>query len=530
MDCYTRDHVEVDFMLRYNFDMTIRQAFYLILAAVVFFLSYIFIFRSTENVDFSVLTPERGTVIEEVIANGNVEAATELDLAFERGGRIVSMPYQVGDFVSSGARITALGNTDLEASLARWLATESSERAKLNELQEGARPEEIRIQEAKVENARASEDEKLENLIDEAKKSFTESDNAIHNLVDQFFQNPRSNTPQLDFIISDAGLLEDIERGRVEIERRLTDWREVDQNFENGSFSNENASYVLEQLGEIQDFLELTGLAVNSLSASTAHSQDTIDGWRANVSTGRKNVDLSRSSVISARASYTNAQLSVVLAEEELNLLLAGTRTEIIDTQIALLNSASAEVAVARAEIEKTVLRAPFSGTIVEIYSEKGEIVSQNDPVVKFISNDAYEIVLDVPEIDIAQLKLGDKAIFTFDALGREEEEFAGSVITINPSARIVEGVSTYETRLRLDDQDQRIRPGMTTDVRIETRRSEDTLFLPLRSVISRDEGTYVQILEGDNVVDRLVVTGLRDANGNIEILDGVTESDLIVD
>lgn len=510
--------------------MTIKQALYLIVIAIVCIGGYVFIFRGESVTGPTSIYPQRGSVVEEVIVSGNVEAGTELDLAFERSGRIDRLRYSIGDKIGRNDVIATLANADLEAVLARRKAAESSERAKLNELVQGTRPEEIRVQEIRLENNMAAEAEELEGLVDEIKTALTKSDNAIYNLVDQLFLNPRTQNAELVFIFGNQSLKGQIEQGRVSVGRALDDWRTFDESFSRTTFTDDNSVYVLSQLEIIQDFLKIVGQAVNSLSASGDNSQTKIDGWRLDVSTARTNVDSARSGVISTRTKYNNARLSSALAQEELNLLLAGAREETIAAQQASLESATAEVSAAEAEIDKTILRAPFSGTIIEIHHEEGEIVSGNTPVVTFINNEDYEVILEIPEIDVSQIAKGNTAILTFDALGREEENFSGRVISINPSARIVEGVPTYETRIHLDKQDDRIRPGMTVDVRIETRRSENTLFLPLRAVINRDEGTFVQIIKGEQVVDQKVITGLRDANGNIEILNGISEEDLILD
>src|SRR3989344_792543 len=152
------------------------------------------------------LTVGRGAIAEEVIVTGKVKPATDVDLAFERGGKIARTYVKIGDRVNASQTLAELDRADLLADLAEAEANVDAELAKLAETERGARPEEIAIQEVKVRNAEISVGDGLQNLIDKLKDAYTKSDDAVRNKADQLFNNPRSANPTLNITAGDPNL------------------------------------------------------------------------------------------------------------------------------------------------------------------------------------------------------------------------------------------------------------------------------------------------------------------------------------
>src|SRR3989344_480167 len=156
------------------------------------------------------------TQIETVTVTGKVKPSESVNLGFDRGGRITRVPAKVGDRVLPGQKLVEIYNADLMSELQEAEAGLKSEEAELEELKKGTRLEDIKISEAKFEDARQS-------VFDYIQDSYTKADDAIHNKVDQFFSNPRSPNPQLNF--STFSQLEaDLESGRIAVENRFKTW------------------------------------------------------------------------------------------------------------------------------------------------------------------------------------------------------------------------------------------------------------------------------------------------------------------
>jgi len=129
----------------------------------------------------------RGTVSEEVNVTGKLKSSRTVELSLELSGKVASVRRGVGDRVLAGETIMTLDSSRITADLEKAEDLLETERIKLEELKQGTRIEEIRVQEVKVEGARASLDDAKKNLYDKLHDAYTKSDDAVRYKVDQFF-------------------------------------------------------------------------------------------------------------------------------------------------------------------------------------------------------------------------------------------------------------------------------------------------------------------------------------------------------
>lgn len=106
--------------------------------------------------DIDFVVAEKTDLAQEVSVTGRVMPAESVDLSFETAGKVAAVSANVGDKVARGEVLVRLENADLLAELAQDEAAIKSVRAKLDELTVGTRPEEIKIAEVKVANARTA--------------------------------------------------------------------------------------------------------------------------------------------------------------------------------------------------------------------------------------------------------------------------------------------------------------------------------------------------------------------------------------
>jgi HlyD family secretion protein len=147
------------------------------------------------------------------------------------------------------------------------------------------------------------------------------------------------------------------------------------------------------------------------------------------------------------------------------------------------------------------------------------------------ISSNRFEVESNVPEVDIAKIKAGNVARVTLDAYG-PDEIFGARVVKINPGETVIEGVSTYKITLSFDEYNEKIKPGMTANIDIETDKKEGVIRLPQRA-ITRDEGkSMIRIYpeeDGKTPEEKEIKTGLRGSDGMVEIISGVTEGEKVI-
>jgi HlyD family secretion protein len=175
-----------------------------------------------------------------------------------------------------------------------------------------------------------------------------------------------------------------------------------------------------------------------------------------------------------------------------------------IESARVAASAAREEVARARAamtaagdNLEKTRFHAPFDGVVSALNVEQGEIVitgTMNNPGTQILTvSDLSRMLVkaDVDETDVVDMKLGQKAKITVDAL--PDTSFVGTVVTIGNTARrsltsSVEGQTNFEVEVVFDQNVPEVRPGMTADVEIETATHARTMAVPIQAVVVRTD------------------------------------------
>lgn len=469
----------------------------------------------------------RGTVTEEVTVTGQVKPVTSADLAFEKGGKIARIYAKVGDRITAGAALVELDHADLDANLLQTQARVKAAEAKLAELKSGTRPEEIKIQEVKTGNAAIALEDAKRNLLDKLQDAYTKSDDAVRNKTDQFINNPRGSSPTLNFSSADSQTKLDIERARITVEPLLTSWQSLLLN----SPSSQDLSLVSEttknNLTEIKDYLAHIAYALNSVTSGVNLSQATLDAWRADTSTARTNVNTAIANHTAAVEKMRSAQASLLLEQNELALKKAGATAEQIKAQEAAADEARAAVASAQADLAKAFLRASVSGTVTRQDAKIGEIIAPQTVVVSIISENAFEIEANIPEVDVGRIKIGNSVSIVYDAF--PGQTLKGTLIHIDPAETIIDGVVNFKVKIAPDPSSLPIRSGLTANCSIEARKKENVLTLPQYALSEKETGVFVKKRKGGAVEEVPVTVGIRGTGGVVEILSGVSEGEQVL-
>jgi HlyD family secretion protein len=180
----------------------------------------------------------------------------------------------------------------------------------------------------------------------------------------------------------------------------------------------------------------------------------------------------------------------------------------------AAAESAASSVELARAELEKTILRAPFDGVVADVFIEEGEWTSPSPPAVPIPPVldliDMREIYVSAPmdEVDSARISAGRPARVTVDS--HPGRSFAAHVVEVAPYVvDRLEQNRTVEIELELDDPVVAglLLPGTSADAEVVLSTRENVLRIPTSALL---EGGKVLALEKERLVERRVELGLR--------------------
>jgi len=197
------------------------------------------------------------------------------------------------------------------------------------------------------------------------------------------------------------------------------------------------------------------------------------------------------------------------------------------------IEQSRSRIAVARAGLQRMVLRAPFSGIVADISGELGEYATPSPPgiptlpAIDLIDDSCMFVSAPIDEVDAASIKAGQEARITLDAI--KGKIFAGKVKRIAPYVLELEKQArTVEVEVEFDEppSGENLLVGYSADVEIVHAAHPNVLRIPTQTLL---EGKHVLLYRGDGVLEeRTVTTGLANWE-HTEITAGLNEGDRIV-
>lgn len=486
-----------------------------------------YMFGGSGSATEDLYTVQSSTFVQEVAVTGKVIPSKDVDMAFETAGRVSRVNVKVGDIVKQGQVLASVGSGDQYATVLQRQARVDSEAAKLAEVQRGARAEDITIATTEVEGARTTYEQNLQALVDQIKDSYAKVDDGVRAKADQLFKNPRTVYPEV-LAFDNYALRMSVNDQRLRIGEMLAAWQKTIATLSTGAYSVTYLNEARNNLSTARNFFNDLSEGVSSLTAGDALPQATVDKYKADISAARSAISASISALSAAEQAYKTSQNAYTRAQDQLALKKAGSTIEQINSQAALLKSAQADLQSARAILGRTNIVAPFDGLITKVDTKEGEIASVNTNVIGMISASSYEIESFISESDIAKVRIDQPARVTLDAYGKDIV-FMAKTVQVDPAETVLDGVSTYKTKLQFTVADERIRSGMTANIIIQTAEKPASVVIPQKALFLEAGEKMVTIDQGGKRINRKVETGGINSNGDIEVLSGLNIGDKVV-
>jgi len=288
----------------------------------------------------------------------------------------------------------------------------------------------------------------------------------------------------------------------------------------------------------LNDIAEVLNNSVGISSTNLTTYKADLDTARININTAISNVlddqqDIASQKITNqinintAQTSFDTAKSTLAKAQDQLLIKKTGSRPEDIRYQEALIRQQEAVLAGIAEKIRKNSLIAPVEGVVTKIDAEVGETILTTQIPLAMNSLGNFEIELDISETDISKVLIGQQAKILLDAF--PDEKFSGHVVKIDPAQTIIQGVVYYKSTISFDNQDERIRAGMTTNVDIITAERKNVLIVPLRSVTKKNGSGTVKILENGQLKEIEIQIGLIGSSGDVEVINGLSEGQQII-
>lgn len=300
------------------------------------------------------------------------------------------------------------------------------------------------------------------------------------------------------------------------------------------------------------------GQLLAQVDASILKSQD--EESKANLISTRSNLEFQKTNYGRQTKLYNLGAISKADYENALNQY---------NSAKAAVENAGAQVNVANKTLSYTNIYSPVDGVVLNRNVSEGQTIASsfNAPVLFVIAKDLTKMQVNtaVDEADIGGVKTGQHVSFTVDAF--PNDIFKGTVQNIRLEPSVSANVVTYTTLINIDNNDMKLKPGMTASINIYIEEDSNALLIPARalgfkpdssilkkyivkrpgkkvfdypynaptSVSSRDSlhkssrhPSFIWTKKGDTLIEKRIITGLAD-DINVKVMEGLAPGETVI-
>ncbi len=554
---------------------------------VVVALIVIVITRKPE-IEYEMYEVDRGEVVEIISATGSIAPSSKIKLQSEVSGKVVEILVEEGAEVQQGDILLKLDAGDINAQIMAQRAALSAARARLAEYQAGSTEQELLLAERAVETAQTRLDSsetaaldaalaldnternlgnshdkadtqielRLTQFLSDMENASIACGNAVNHLVDPLFDSLNFMTINISSSQAESDAVSSRAAATAALPYITDAWNDAAALPE---VANVSAEYyaMSPHLAIVKNHLEAV---VEALNYTTGVDSTTLAIYQQNASTAlssvsaiiqaldndKTNLDLqaqlNQTEIISAEIAVSNAQSSLnaagnnvktnenLLSEAQaaLELKRTGIREEVIAAQRAAVSAESARLAGLLNDFSKRRIVAPVDGQVTLLSAEIGESLTPNQTVILLNAKGNLEVIANISEIDIARISISDTVEITLDAF-TDEDIWQGTIVAIQPAETVLDNVIFYETTIRFNGEDVRLRSGMTANLDIETDRRDSALRVPVRALHQNNGDIYLEVMDERGLIKETVINTGLETDDFAEILSGVEEGESIV-
>ncbi|MBP6472959.1 MAG: efflux RND transporter periplasmic adaptor subunit [Chloroflexi bacterium] len=485
-------------------------------------------FRSRANqtaVDTSapeIVTAVIGDLSATATASGNVITSREAALSVEMPGRVQQVNVRIGDVVQAGDVLMQLDATDLALNVAVAEQNLKLKQASLADLTADPTSAEVAAAETAVLSAQAQ----LDDILSGPSAEEIAAQQANLTAAEANVWSSSAQLAQAQNAIKPA----DIAAAEASLAAAEANLRSVEMQYTRNPDPDNTAANTA--LAQAREQVAAAQAALDTLKAGPDANQ--LGSAQAGLSAVVAQRDASAANLDKLTADPTNsalagAQAQVAQAQASLDALLRGATEEQIAAAEAEVAQAEINLADAQASLAGMSVTAPFDGVVTAVNYNEGEFAS--GPVIELVDIASLEVVLEVDEIDVGRLQVGQPTRITLETW--PQQAIDGEVASIAPGATIDPGSSLvlYEVHVKLGATDLPVLVGMTANANLITDEKSGILLVPNQAInVDRTSGKYsVNLLLADGTTQEVPITiGLRDGR-NTEVTSGLNAGDQLV-
>lgn len=474
---------------------------------------------STAQTRYVLAAVQKGTLIVSVSGSGQVSASNQVDLKPKASADLTYVGVTDNQQVKAGTLIAQLNASDAQKAIRDAQANLDSAKLSLTKLAQPA--DQLSLLQA--ENSLTQANQSKQNAQNDLAKAYEDGFNDVSNVF--------LNLPSLmtglenlifgyDFVSSSWNIYYYASASNND---KATQYRDdvydkynialasYNKNFDDYKATSRfsDTATIESLINEIYDSVKNIAETVKSTNNLIQFYVDQINGrgfkpaalastHLATLSTYTDNTNNYLSNLLAAKTAVQNSKNTIVSADQSIaektqslaNLKAGADALDIQSSQLSVQQKQNA-LLDAQQKLADYSIRAPFDGVIVNLNAKKGDSVSSATTIATlFTTQKIAEITLN--EVDVAKVKVGQKATLTFDAVS--DLTISGQVAQIDAIGTVSQGVVTYGVKIAFDTQDDRIKPSMSVSAAIITDAKQDALLVPNSAIKQQGTTKYVEI------------------------------------
>ncbi len=455
-----------------------------------------------------IATAQEQPIIQSIETVGTVTAEFTVNLSPRVSGRITYLEVREGETVKPGQLLARIDPSQAEAGVLSARASINESRSRLAQAEATSQANAIEIEQA-IQQARA-EAVYAKSALTQTQKSAEARIAASQATVKQ---------SQGAITAAQAGLKNrkaQVIAGEANLKNAQLKEERTKSLYEKGYVSKQDLDNAVAATASAVAALDVQRAEVEGADADLNSAKASYDSDVASLRAIRATTE---AEIESAKARLTQANSALKTAEGNRAQLPANRAN--LEALKAGVDIADAQLKGAASQKSDTELKSTILGTITKRSADPGSIASPGQAVLTIESTNSIFVDANIPIDQSARVKRGDRVELTIDGL--PDSKILARIDQIVPSADVQD--RQVLVRIRVQNQEDAIKPGMFAKVLIETKRVESKVVIPLDAV-KQDK---VFVINAENKAEeREVVLGERDEN-NVQVLSGLEVGDRVI-
>jgi membrane fusion protein (multidrug efflux system) len=268
--------------------------------------------------------------------------------------------------------------------------------------------------------------------------------------------------------------------------------------------SKKNVNISAEVAGRVQEMKAVEGMRVRRGQELAVIDAESVD---RNIDELKSQLELA-TTIFEKQERLWNQQIGT-----EVQFLEAKNRKENLEKSLATLTI----------QKDRTVVRAPFDGTVESVMVRLGELVQAGSSMLNFVGESDLYIEGDVSERYVGVLQQGDSVQVVFPSIGKQLDTKVTAVgAVINPNNR------TFKVEVFLPRMDL-VKPNMISVLRINDYQNKEAVVVPSYLILQDNQGDYVFVVDDNAAIKKYIKRGMTQRD-DTEILEGLDGSEVLID